>query len=121
MKAWKKFEADSAAIFGGKRHWANSGEREDFETPWAVGQCKLVKALSLDALSKLAEEMEAAGLTKKKLGVVCVKVRRGRGCQSAPLVVMTFRQFEHWFTTKGVTHGQAEGGNDAAVPVVAAG
>ena len=121
MKAWKKFEADSAAIFGGKRHWANSGEREDFETPWAVGQCKLIRALSLNALTDLAEEMEAAGQRKGKLGVVCVKVRRGMGYPSAPLVVMTFRQFEHWFTTKGGTHGQAEGGDEGAVPVVAAG
>lgn len=105
MKAWKKFEADSAAVFGGRRHWANSGEREDFESQLAVGQCKLMKALSLNALTDLAEEMEAAGRHKGKLGVVCVKARRGSGRPSSPLVVMTFDQFEHWFTRREGSDG----------------
>ena len=70
MKAWKQFEADAAALFNGKRFWANSGERLDFEgsvprlslcdpdggTTAVRGQCKLVKSLSLEALTKLAEE-----------------------------------------------------------------
>jgi hypothetical protein len=97
LKAWKAFEASAAALFNGKRFWANSGERLDFEgsvrcpmfaTPdFAMvdvkihGQCKLVKNLSLDALTKLAEE--------KDVDVVCVKVRRGSGKASPMLVVFT--------------------------------
>ena len=102
MKAWKAFEASAAAIFNGKRFWANSGERLDFVgeilsvghviangqpgragfNRWEVrGQCKLVKNLSLEALTKLAEE--------KDVDVVCVKVRRGSGKASPMLVVFT--------------------------------
>lgn len=96
MKAWKVFEADAAALFNGKRFWANSGERLDFEgevwvndvSPGGAhvekvhGQCKLVKKLSLEALTKLAEE--------PGVDVVCVKVRRGAGKSSPALVVITF-------------------------------
>ncbi len=85
MKAWKQAEADAAAIFKGKRKWANSGERTDFDGVIAgqkiSGQCKLVKTLSLEALTKLAEE--------SGIDVVCVKVRRGRGKPSPMLVVFT--------------------------------
>ena len=93
MKAWKAFEAAAAALFNGKRFWANSGERLDFEgelyvgsEPWGEfvkvhGQCKLVKSLSLEALTKLAEE--------PGVDVVCVKVRRGCGKASPMLVVFT--------------------------------
>lgn len=88
-KKWKELERDAAALFGGKRHWANSGERLDFETQTAVGQCKLVKTLSLESLTQLAEEMEREAGPKLKYGVVCVKVRRGAGKKSAMLVVMT--------------------------------
>lgn len=92
MKAWKQFEADAAALFNGRRFWANSGERLDFEGqigPAGVkvhGQCKLVKTLSLEALTKLAEE--------PGVDVVCVKVRRGAGNPSPALVVMTFENFK---------------------------
>lgn len=97
MKAWKQFEADAAALFNGKRFWANSGERMDFEgevryspqrydLPSKVrGQCKLVRTLSLEALTKLAEE--------PGVDVVCVKVRRGAGRPSPALVVMTFDNY----------------------------
>ena len=94
MKAWKAFEAAAAALFNGKRFWANSGERLDFEgelrgftseglvdSMKIRGQCKLVKTLSLEALTKLAEE--------KDVDVVCVKVRRGAGKPSPMLVVFT--------------------------------
>lgn len=97
MKAWKAFEAAAAALFNGKRFWANSGERLDFEgAVWQRpsnnphlgyvrvplhGQCKLVKTLSLEALTKLAEE--------DGVDVVCVKVRRGAGKSSPMLVVFT--------------------------------
>jgi hypothetical protein len=114
VKAWKQFEADAAALFNGKRFWANSGERLDFEgeiyrhhaagvihdlikaeasvTHWmhekvkVRGQCKLVKSLSLEALTKLAEE--------PGVDVVCVKVRRGTGKPSPALVVMTFENYK---------------------------
>lgn len=95
MKAWKQFEADAAALFDGKRFWANSGERLDFEGEVmnyantklhkVRGQCKLVKTLSLEALTKLAEE--------PGVDVVCVKVRRGSGRESPALVVMTFDNY----------------------------
>lgn len=109
-KAWKEFERKSAALFGLTRCPANSGEDIDFpeaderaEAP-ALGQCKEVKAISLNEVTKLAEHI-AERATKypddygvaDKIGVVCVKIRRGRGQKSAPLVVMTFDQFERLF------------------------
>lgn len=93
--AWKQFERDAAALFNGRRFWANSGESVDFEgtvlrpgddTPYerpVKGQCKLVKRMSLEVLTRLAEQND----------VVCVKVRRGSGVPSPALVVMTF---ENW-------------------------
>ncbi len=92
--AWKQFERDAAALFGGTRHPANSGHRVDFESTTAIGQCKLVKRLSLEELSVLAEEMEREALPKYKAGVVVVKVRRGKGKPSPMLVVMTAAVWE---------------------------
>ena len=93
-KAWKQFERDSGALFSGRRYGANTGERVDFAgklgTLEVSGQCKLMKSLSLNELTKLAEEMEAQ---PDCLGVVCVKVRRGTGVESQPLVVLTFNEF----------------------------
>ena len=97
--AWKQFEREAAALFGGKRCWANSGERLDF-TAWPfLGQCKLVKRLSLEGLTQLVEEMDEAAFEIDKergqvVGVVCVKVRRGSGIKSPPLVVMSFDTFK---------------------------
>jgi hypothetical protein len=102
MSAWKQFERDAAALFGeGRRYWANSGERLDFEgSVWqrpsnnphlgyvkvpVRGQCKLVRVLSLEALTKLAEESD--------VDVVCVKVRRGAGRPSPMLVVFTAENY----------------------------
>lgn len=87
--AWKQFERHAASLFDGKRYWANAGERVDFESEWAIGQCKLVKSLSLEALTQLAEEMEADAGKKEKVGVVVTKVRRGSGTPSPTLIVMT--------------------------------
>lgn len=99
MKAWKQFEADAAAVFGGKRKWANSGERIDFEGTITTkgcgccadvkpvrGQCKLVKALPLEKLTQLAEE--------DGVDVVCVKVRRGAGRPSPMLIVFTAEKYK---------------------------
>jgi hypothetical protein len=89
MSAWKQFEREAAALFGGARYWANSGERVDFEGIWrgqrVHGQCKIVRTLSLEALTRLAEE--------PGVDVVCVKRRRGRGQSSPALVVFTFEAF----------------------------
>jgi len=93
-KAWKSFERDAAALFGGKRHPANSGYRVDFESDTAIGQCKLVARMSLEEITQLAEEMERAALPKQKAGVVCVKVRRGKGKASPMLVVCTAAVWE---------------------------
>lgn len=93
-EAWKEFETQSGELFRTKRFWANSGERADFEGDGVEGQCKLVKSLSLNALTKLAEEMHERCAAPNKIGVVCVKVRRGKGVKSEPLVVMTFAQFQ---------------------------
>ena len=85
MSAWKEFERSAARLFGGFRYWANAGARTDVEGTIlgkkVAVQCKLVKTLSLEALTRLAEE--------KGIDVVCVKVRRGRGKQSPMLVVFT--------------------------------
>jgi len=96
VKAWKQFETDAAKLFGGARFWANSGERLDFEGEVLSfnyvdrvkvhGQCKLTKKLSLEALTKLAEE--------SGVDIVCVKVRRGSGKPSPALVVMTFETYK---------------------------
>jgi hypothetical protein len=104
--AWKKFEREAAVLMGGKRHWANSGERLDFESDTTIGQCKLVKVLSLEALTQLAEEMAREALPKQKAGVVVVKVRRGRGRPSPMLVVCTAPVWE-------ALNGRAQAGGTA--------
>jgi hypothetical protein len=88
-KPFKQFERQAAALFGGMRFPANSGHRLDFETPTALGQCKLVKTLSLAALSALADEVAREALPKYKAGVVVVKLRKGKGRPTPMLVVCT--------------------------------
>jgi hypothetical protein len=88
-KPWKSFEREAAELIRGKRFWSNSGEACDIEGPFAVGQCKLVKTLSLNALADLAETSEKQGAQRFKAGVVIVKPRRGKGRSSPTLVVMT--------------------------------
>jgi len=90
MTAWKQFEREAGRVFQGGRFWANSGEQTDFAGrvgPHAIrGQCKLVKRLSVEALTQLAEE--------PRVDVVCVKVRRGAGRRSAALVVFTVENYQ---------------------------
>ncbi len=97
MKAWKEFEALSAKLFKSKRKWANSGEALDFAGVLgdmiAEGQCKLVKQLPLNALTKLVESLQRRDRTAT-ISPVCVKVRRGKGKESEPLVVLSFADFE---------------------------
>lgn len=87
--AWKKFERAVADLFGGRRFWANSGEAFDVESATVVAQCKLVKRLSLEELTQLAETVERQAAPKFKAGVVAVKVRRGLGRSSPILLVVT--------------------------------
>jgi hypothetical protein len=99
-KPWKQFERTSAELFGGKRFWSNSGEDIDFEGPCTIGQCKLVKTMSLSALTKLAKSIEKAAKEKDKLGVVCVKLREGSGNPTPTLVVLTEESWRAFFTDK---------------------
>lgn len=93
-KAWKQFERDSAALIGGTRFWANSGEAIDVEGPRIVGQCKQVQTLSLQALNNLVVVAEEQAEPKGKVGVVMVKLRMGKGKKTLPLVVMSFEGYE---------------------------
>lgn len=77
-KGWKKFEREIGAAIGGKRFWANSGEEIDAEGPLFVAQCKLVRSLSLSALTTLAIAAHHQGKAREKVGVVVVK-QSGRG------------------------------------------
>ena len=87
--AWKAFERDVADLLEGRRFWANSGARLDVESDSTIAQCKLVKRLSLEQLTRLAEDVEREAAPKFKAGVVAVKVRRGRGRASPLLLVVT--------------------------------
>ena len=87
--AWKQFERDVAALLGGRRFWANSGERLDVVSDSAIAQCKLVKQMSLAAITALAEEVEREAAPQFKAGVVGIKLRRGRGRPSPMLLIVT--------------------------------
>ncbi len=89
-KPWKAFERDCAALIGGKRFWANAGERLDVESDEFRGQCKLVQRLSLAELTALAEEVAQ---DQEKFGVVFTKLRAGKGRQTPILVTMTAQTF----------------------------
>jgi hypothetical protein len=91
-KRWKQFERTAADLIGGKRFWANSGEAIDCESPQFVAQCKLVKSLSLAALSELCATAEEQAEAKKKIGLVVTKVSKR---QLPTIVCMTARQFRH--------------------------
>jgi hypothetical protein len=87
--AWKQTERAVAALIGGKRKWANSGEAIDCESEMMVVQVKLAQKMSLEQLTLEAEAIHALGVARKKLGLVAVKVRRGQGKPSPILFVMT--------------------------------
>lgn len=88
MSSWKAFERRMAALFETTRHPANQGGRVDFTGQGVIGQCKEVKTMSLERITQLVEEMDSlAGANR--IGVVCVKVRRGRGQASPALVVVS--------------------------------
>ena len=91
--AWKRTEREAAALIGGRRYWANSGEQVDCESSWALAQVKHVKACSLAALEALALEAERLGQQRTKVGLVVIRRRGGRGANTPRLVVMTENQF----------------------------
>ncbi len=90
---WKQTERDVAKVVGGKRYPANQGDRVDVESPIYVVQVKERKSLSLEILTQLVEEMELIGKSRGKLGLVAVKVRRGRGKVSPLLIVQSAKQW----------------------------
>lgn len=90
-KRWKQFERFAAEAIGGKRFWANSGEAIDCESDEFVAQCKLVKTLSLAALSELCKTAAEQGQAKGKVGVVVTKVSKR---QLPAIISMTVEQFQ---------------------------
>ena len=60
----------------------------DVEGPTFIGQCKLVRALSLRALTDLALEVEAAAEPKAKLGVVAVMLGGRHGSMAMPTLMV---------------------------------
>ncbi len=88
MSAWKQFERDVARMLGGKRFWSNSGESLDVESETVVAQCKLVKRMSLSELHDLAVSVAIEGHDKQKVGLVAIKLRRGRGQKTSTLYVL---------------------------------
>ena len=75
---WKQVERDFAAAIGAKRCWANSGEREDTDSPLFAAQVKNPKAMSLAEITRLVEEMTVRGIDSGKLPVVGVKLSARR-------------------------------------------
>lgn len=69
-RRWKAFECNVARILGGRRFYANSGERLDVEFETAA-QCKRVRGLSPTQLMLLAEAVERATFTAE---IVCATV-----------------------------------------------
>lgn len=88
-KSWKAHERRCASLIDGKRYPANMGGRADIEGPLFVGQCKEVKVLPLSKLTALVEEMDALAERAGKLGITCVKLRRGSGRHSPTLMVIS--------------------------------
>jgi len=87
-KPWKQFERDVAAILGGERFWANSGEKIDVESKRFRCQCKHVARMSLGELTDLALEAQHQGFPDK-VGIVAVKLRSGSGRKTPTLFVLT--------------------------------
>lgn len=94
-RPWKATERKAAALIGGKRHWANSGQAIDCESDSFCAQVKAVTRQSLAELEALALEVERQGVQKSppKIGLVIIKRRAGRGVETPTLVVMTAGAF----------------------------
>ncbi len=85
---WKKIERLCAEIIGGTRYPANVGGAIDVESETWAGQVKHLRECSLEALTALCETTDAEAKKRGKLGMVLVKVKRGRGKMSPVLCVM---------------------------------
>jgi hypothetical protein len=88
-RPWKQAERRCAALLGGRRHWANSGQAVDVESDGYVAQVKEVARLSLAALEQLALEAERQGAQRQKIGLCLIKRRAGRGRATPTLCVLT--------------------------------
>lgn len=92
--SWKQLERDVGLLVGGKRYPANQGGRVDVTSPQYLVQCKERKALSLEVMTQLVEEIEQLAKKQDKRGLLAVKVRRGRGKQSPILFIQSATQWK---------------------------
>ena len=93
--SWKQLEREVGLLINGSRFPANQGGRVDVESVDYVVQVKERKALSLEVLTQLVEEIEQIAKDRgKKGGLVAVKVRRGRGRPSPLLIVQSAEQWK---------------------------
>ena len=91
--SWKQLERDVGLLVDGKRYPANQGGRVDVEGPDYVVQVKERKALSLEQITQLVEEIENIGWSRNKTGLVAIKVRRGKGKYSPILIIQSANQW----------------------------
>ena len=94
MTNWKDHERRCAALIGGKRYGANTGGKVDVESETIVAQCKEVRVMPLNELSRQVVQIEAEAKKVNKVGVVFVKSHEGRGFPTPALVVM---RMETWW------------------------
>lgn len=76
-------------MLGGARYWANSGAAVDVESNAVVCQVKHRARGSLAELEAWAVGAARQGAQRRKLGVVAVKRRAGRGRPTPWLFVLT--------------------------------
>jgi hypothetical protein len=100
-RAWKALEREIARLLGGQRYWANSGRSIDVESEGYLAQVKHVKTCSLEQLTQLVEQVERDAAPTRKVGLVAIQRRRGKGRASPALMVMTAATWER-------LHGRAD-------------
>lgn len=102
---WKQFERACSRDFGGVgRFPANQGGELDFETPYAIGQCKTTgadkRSYTVHSIAELTQKIHHLGrrdsLRREKWPMVCVKVRRGAGVKSEALYCVAMVAAEEW-------------------------
>lgn len=141
---WKMFENKCARDFGGAgRFPANQGGALDFETPYAIGQCKTMVALvETDRTERRKGKVVKVRIAKKgasyrvmqisgwcqavlactrrgteraeKWPVVCVKARRGAGVRSETLFCFSVTAAEEWMGETRKMMGTFDGGAKGA-------
>lgn len=92
-KSWKQLERDVAKLVGGSRYPANQGGLVDVESAHYVVQVKERKALSLGEINRLVEEIEGIAKQRGKVGLVAVKLRKGRGHPTDILIIQSATQW----------------------------